>query len=121
MGILLGLGMVVAGIIIYWLILTVKALKDPDIHIATDLRMSITRYRKYQRLYDDYQAFMLEHGVNSPASEKKFAEIFRQIENPNEWRRYQAYRERKQREEFMNEIYNFNPKKTTSTFPNEQD
>ena len=48
---------------------------------------------------------MLEHGANSQASEKKFLEIFKQIDNPNEWRRYQAYREQKQRDEFMKELY----------------
>lgn len=93
MSIVYGLCAVVLVAILYWLFLTVKAMKDPDVQIASTLRMSITRYRHYQKLYDEYQEFMLKHGANSQASEKKFIEIFKQIDNPNEWRRYQAYRE----------------------------
>ena len=105
MNLLYGLCALVVGAVLYWLYLTAKALKDPDVQIASNLRMSIKRYRHYQRLYDEYQAFMLEHGAHSQASEKKFLEIFKQIDNPNEWRRYQAYRDEKQREEYKNELY----------------
>ena len=105
MNLLYGLCALAVGAILYWLYQTAKAMKDPDVHIASNLRMSIKRYRHYQRLYDEYDAFMLEHGADSQASEDKFLEIFKQIDNPNEWRRYQAYREEKQREEFINEIY----------------
>ncbi len=105
MNLIYGIGAVVVGIILYWLYLTAKALKDPDVQIATDLRLSIKKYRHYQRLYDEYEDFMLKHGANSQASEKKFIEIFKQIDNPNEWRRYQAYREQKQRNEYLHEIY----------------
>lgn len=108
MSFLYGIGAVAVGLIFYWLFVTVKAMKDPDVHIASELRMSIKRYRHYQRLYDEYQDFMLKHGVNSHASEKKFAEIFRQIDNPNEWRRYQSYREQKQKNEWLKEVYNGN-------------
>lgn len=104
MNILYGIGAVVAGVVFYWLFLTVKAMKDPDVLIASDLRMSIKRYRHYKRLYDEYHDYMLKHGANSRASEKKFVEIFKQIDNPNEWRRYQAYREQKQRNESLHEI-----------------
>lgn len=70
----------------------VKAMKDPDVLAASDLRMSVKRYRVYQRIYDEYQAFMIEHGTDSPASERKFRELFKEVKNPNEWRRYQQYR-----------------------------
>lgn len=105
MNFLYGIGAVVVGVIFYWLFLTAKAMRDPDVQIATDLRMSVKRYRHYQRLYDEYKDFMLQHGVNNQASEKKFIEIFKQIDNPNEWRRYQAYREQKQRNEYLHEIH----------------
>lgn len=105
MSILYGIIVAVIGAILYWLYLTAKAMKDPDVQIASNLRMSIKSYRRYQRLYDEYQAFMLQHGSNSQASEKKFLELFKHIDNPNEWRRYQAYREQKQREEFFKEIH----------------
>lgn len=105
MNVLYGIVVVVVGIILYWLFMTLKAMRDPDVQIATDLRMSVKRYRHYQRLYDEYQEFILKYGVHSQASEKKFAEIFKQIDNPNEWRRYQAYREQKQRNEYLHEIY----------------
>lgn len=107
MNILFGIGAVVLGAILYWLFLTAKALKDPDVQIASNLHMSVARYRHYQKLYDEYQEFMLKHGIHSQASEKKFIEIFKQINNPNEWRRYQAYRDQKQREEHLKEIYKY--------------
>ena len=105
MNFLYGLCALVVGAVLYWLYQTAKAMKDPDVQIASNLRMSIKRYRHYQRLYDEYQAFMLERGADSQASEKKFLEIFKQIDNPNEWRRYQAYREEKQMEDYKNELY----------------
>lgn len=90
---LYGLLAVVIAAVLYWFYQTIKAMKDPDVQIATSLRMSVKRYRHYQKLYDEYQAFMMEHGVHSSASEKKYLEIFRQINDPNEWRRYQQFRE----------------------------
>lgn len=95
---------VLAYFLMMWLTATFKALKDPDVQIASELRMSVKRYRHYQRLYDEYQEFMAEHGVHSHASEEKFKEIFKQIEIPNEWRRYCAYREEKSRNELRNEL-----------------
>lgn len=82
----------------------IKAVKDPDVQAAADLRMSITRYRKYERLYNEYSEFMKEHGIHSAASEKKFREIFKQIDNPNEWRKYQNFRLHKQKEETLKEF-----------------
>ena len=105
MNVLYGLCVVVGGAILYWLYLSVKSVKDPDVQAASDLRMSITKYRHYQRLYDEYQAFMLEHGTNSKASENKYLEIFKQIDNPNEWRRYQAYREQNQINQYYKDTY----------------
>ena len=78
----------IMGVMTNW----IKAMKDPDVQIASDLRMSVKRYRKYQRLYDEYAEFMDRHGTNSHASEEKFEKIFKQIDNPNEWRRYQDFR-----------------------------
>lgn len=107
MGILYGIGALALGAIIYWLFLTFKAMKDPDVQIASDLRMSIQHYRHYQKLFDEYQDFMLKHGTESVASQRKFVEIFKQIKNPNEWRRYSAYREQKQHQEHMEEIFKY--------------
>ena len=70
----------------------VKAMRDPDVLIASDLKMSVKRYRLYQRIYDEYHDFMVQHGTDSPLSEQKFKELFKEIKNPNEWRRYQQYR-----------------------------
>lgn len=110
MNLIYGIGAVIVGIILYWLYLTAKAMKDPDVQIATDLRMSIKRFRHYQRLYDEYEDFILKHGANSQASEKKFIEIFKQIDNPNEWRRYQKYRLQIQQQELYKEILSENSK-----------
>jgi len=76
------------GLITY----SIKAARDPDVKAASSLGMSITRFYKYQRLYDEYQDFMEKHGSLSRASEEKFSEILKQINNLNEWRRYQQYR-----------------------------
>lgn len=69
-----------------------KALKDPDVQKASELGMSIARYRKYQRLFDEYQNFMEMHGIDTSAANEKFKEIWKQIDNQDEWRRYSAYR-----------------------------
>lgn len=103
-GLLYGIILIAIALLIGWLWHFFKALKDPDVQNASRLRMSVMRYRHYQRLYDEYYDFMMKHGVNSQASEKKFIEIFKRIDNPNEWRRYQAYRLEKQQEEFQKEV-----------------
>lgn len=69
-----------------------KSIAKSDIKAAVTLGIPVMRFMHYQTLYNEYQDFMREHGANSQASEKKFAEIFKQIDNPNEWRRYQDYR-----------------------------
>lgn len=107
MKILYGIAAVVIGAIIYWIFLTIKAMKDPDVQAASSLRMNINRFRHYQRLYDEYQYFMMEHGAHSVASERKFADILKQIDNPNEWHRYQDYRLKKQQHEFQKELNKF--------------
>lgn len=104
MNILFGILAVLAGVIIYWVYSAIKATKDPDVQNAAKLRMSVTSYRKYQAIYNEFQDFMLEHGYDSPATEKKFSELFKQIKNPNEWRRYQAFREEVQRNEILDAI-----------------
>lgn len=104
MNILYGIFTVVLAVFIYWLYQTVKATNNPDVQIASSLRMSVKRYKNYQRLYDEYHDFMLKHGSNSAASEKKFVEIFKQIDDPDEWCRYQEYRSKlfeKQRQEII--------------------
>lgn len=88
-----GLISLVAYFLMTWTMAIIKALKDPDVQIASELRISIKRYRHYQHLFDEYQAYMDIHGVNSRASEEKFKEILKQIDNLNEWRRYCKYRE----------------------------
>lgn len=103
-GLLYGIILIAIALLIGWLWHFFKALKDSDVQNASRLRMSVMRYRHYQRLYDEYYDFMMKHGVNSQASEKKFIEIFKRIDNPNEWRRYQAYRLEKQQEEFQKEL-----------------
>ncbi len=90
--------------VIYWIQESIKAAKDPDVQAASNLRMSITRFRLYQRLWDEYQEYMKVHGINSRESEEKFKEIFKQIPNTNEWSRFGQYMEKKQREEMLNEI-----------------
>ena len=100
-----GLFALLAYLLIGWLVETIKAFKDPDVQAASSLGMSIMKYRHYQKLFDEYQEFMKEHGVNSRASEEKFNEIWKQIDNPNEWRRYSKYREELSRKELLESAY----------------
>lgn len=92
---------------IYWIQESIKAVKDPDVQTAADLRMSISRFRLYKRLWYEYQEYMEVHGTNSKESNEKFKEIFKQIPNPNEWRRFGDYMVEKQHEDMMNEIYKY--------------
>ena len=98
----------VFSIFVYFLLASItyiiKAAKDPDVQAASNLGMSITRFRHYQRLWDEYQEYMKEHGIYSRESEEKFKEIYSQIKNPNEWRRYGQYREELQRKEMEETI-----------------
>lgn len=81
------------------------SLNDPDVQAASKLRMSITRYRKYQKLYDAHWDVMMKFGVNSSEAEKFFVkEVYPNIPNLNEWRRYEDYRGTLQRKEQEVEI-----------------
>lgn len=102
-----GILAILAGGIIWWIIETIKAIKDPDVQAASNLRMSISRYRLYKRLWDEYQEYMKVHGINSKESEEKFKEIFKQVPNPNEWRRFGQYMEEKQMKEMMDEFQKY--------------
>lgn len=83
---------VVVGILYFgWTVF--KASKDPNVQTASTLRMTISRFKHYERLYDEYDEFMQKHGIDSHDSDEFFAKtIWPQISNPNEWRRYQQYR-----------------------------
>ena len=83
----------------------IKAFKDPDVQTASNLRMSITRYNLYKQLWNEYQKFMEEHGVNSNESYEKSKEIIKQIPNLNEWRRFGNYMIEKEQKARMDELY----------------
>lgn len=86
----------VVGVIVVWLYFFFKALKDPDVQNAADSRMSIKRFKKYERLYNSYWDVMTKYGPNSPEADEYFdKQIWPQIDVPNEWRRYQYFRARK--------------------------
>lgn len=112
----MGLGFVFVGFIGYWAYQTIKAMRDPDVQIATDLHMSIKRYRKYQRLYDAHWEVMMKYGTNSREAENFFAkEVYPNLPNPNEWRRYQYYRAMLQQQEIMAQIQNHQTKEWQPT------
>lgn len=84
---------VAATVIVLWLYELFKALKDPDVKNAADLRITIKRFKKYERLYDSYWDAMMKYGPNSPQADEYFdKQIWPQIDVPNEWRRYQNFR-----------------------------
>lgn len=81
------------AIFIVWLYGFFKALKDPDVQNAADLKMSITRFKKYERLYNSYWNVMMKYGPNSQQADEYFTKhIWPKIDVPNEWRRYQNFR-----------------------------
>ena len=103
--ILWGLCLVLAVVLIQIIYHVIKASKDPDVKIATDLRMSITRYHKYQRLYDEHWNIMKKYGSHSKEAEQFFkTQVLPNIDNHNEWRRYEDYRAMLQRKEIMEQI-----------------
>lgn len=103
------IGVLIGGLLLYWLYETLKALKDPDVQIASDLRMSIKRYRKYQRLYDAHWEIMMKCGSNSREAENFFAkEVYPNLPNLNEWRRYQEYRSKVAQSERISILQNNN-------------
>ncbi len=103
--VLIGLITVVVGVAVFFAYHFLRSIKNTDVQKAAELRMSITRYRKYQKLYDEYFEIMIKYGASSTTAEKYFRDnVFPNIDNSNEWRRYQAYRETEQRERFMKEI-----------------
>lgn len=88
-------GLVLVGIyfIASWLWHIFKAADNPDVKAASALQMSVTRYRYYQSLYDEFDQVIKEHGSSSPYIDEYFQKhIFPKIKNMNEWRRYQKFR-----------------------------
>jgi len=100
---------VVAFIVIIWLCSTFKAMKDPDVRAASKLGIPINRFRKYKEWYDEDQRLMRQYGVDSKEAYTYFASFFKQIEYPNEWRKYQQFRydeSLKSCKSFYDEIFN---------------
>lgn len=87
-----GIVAVIAGNAIMLIINIIKAMKDPDVIAASNLRMDVRRYKKYREWYDEHQRLMRQYGIDSKEELEYFRSFFKQIKNPNEWRRYQAYR-----------------------------
>lgn len=88
-------GLVFVGIIFFLSIITnvIKATKDPDVKAASALGMNVMRYKQYQEWYDEHQRLMRTYGIDSKEEQEYFCNFFKQIKNPNEWRRYQKSRE----------------------------
>ena len=78
----------------------IKASKDPDVHTACSLGMSVASYRKCRRYYNEFQDILLEYGAESPEANKKLDEILSDI-NINNWKEYQEYRKK----ETINKLY----------------
>jgi len=87
-----GLGAVVLGFVAMWIYHSIKAVKDPDVQASADLRIDIRKYRKYKYWYDEHQRLTREYGIESKEANDYFKSFFKEIKNPNEWRRYQQSR-----------------------------
>lgn len=90
---------IVAIFIIGWLVQVFKASKDPDVIEASNLRMDVRRFRHYREGYDEFARLMKVYGSDS----KEAMEYFKTVDNPNEWRRYQAYRHQQWKAEWEKE------------------
>lgn len=95
--ILWGVGAVLAGFFLMWLVLSIKAIKDPDVQAASKLGMDIRRFHKYQEIFDE-QCECHRNGTPIP---DRTAEI----PNMNEWYRYGEWRLEKDKEEFRKQVY----------------
>lgn len=47
-----GIIALVIGLVVSWIYFTYKAIKDPDVQVAADLRMSVAKYRKMIHVYE---------------------------------------------------------------------
>ena len=100
----LGFAFVGAFIFAYWLYCFIKATKDPEVLEASDLRMTITRYRKYKEANNRIQEIYRTHGTNSAQANKEVDLIISGLPNMNEWRRFMDYQLRKQHDEMQKMI-----------------
>lgn len=92
-------------VIAFFLIATLKGLKDPDVIVANKLKIPILRYRKYKEWYDEHQRLMGQYGVESKEANEYFDSFIQQVKYKNEWRRYQDYRYQENIDE-MNDMVN---------------
>lgn len=72
----------------------IQATKDPDVIDAANLRIDIRQYKQYREWYDEHQRLMMKYGIESKEAQQYFLYFFKQIKNPNEWRRYSLYRQK---------------------------
>lgn len=101
-GLLYGVILITIAFLIGWLWYFFKAFNDPDIIIASNLRMTINRYRLYRKLYNELQELIKKYGIDSPNIDEIYRiKIFPKIKNTNEWRRYQTYRWRERQKSII--------------------
>lgn len=77
----------------------VKSLKAPEVQEASELRMTITRYKKYKQMWNEIQTIYSEEGINSK-TERKVYDIIKQAPDMNEWRRFGDYQEKEGKEQW---------------------
>ncbi len=88
-----GVSSVLLAFLIIWIYYSLKALKDPDVQAASKLGMSITRFRKYERLYEEYWGVKMKYGLCSPEADAFFrTKVIPDIDNLKEWHKYEDYR-----------------------------
>lgn len=79
---------VAALFLVGWIVSAIKAAKDPDVQAASNLMMSITHYRTYQRFWNEYEEVRRKYGAYSKETDEKIKEILGKIRRPNEWMRF---------------------------------
>lgn len=107
-GFLFGAGFLLLGFIVVFVYHWIKALKDPEVQIAAELRMSVLRYHKYENLYNDHWEVMMKYGANSKQAEEYFAKVtFPELKklDMDEWRRYQDFRTQVLQKQMIEEMF----------------
>lgn len=76
--------------------------------VATASLLGITdmrRYRKYKEWHAEYNRLLVEYGTDSKEANDYFESFFRQINFPDEWKRYSDYQYQKSLQE-MRKMFN---------------
>lgn len=94
-----GLFTVIIYLAMWWISEAIKAGKDPDVQESSKLHMSVSNFRRYKQIWERYQEFIALRDTQPTEADDAFKDVFSQIRNLEEWRRFGEYMEEKIRKE----------------------